>query len=417
MGDKPLEDEKDIFVYNKIYSDIEGIFKNEFKELDNIKDDCLIVIDTNVLLLPYTIGKSTLEAIKNVYEILSSEKRLIIPGQVAREFAKNRPIKLCEIIKQLLDKKSKIPKLQNGKYPLLEEFEEYKKILDLEKQIDDLLIEYKKNLDTVVDNIKTWNWNDPVSLVYNEFFTKDCLMDTEFEEKDILNDLENRYRNDIPPGYKDASKKDKRIGDLLVWKTILRIGREREKDIIFVSGDVKADWWHQSNGQNIYPRYELIYEFKRYTGGKTLHIIEFSTLLNLFNASPETVKEVKNEEDKNKKDISVFINERKVIPEIICDKIQVSEKNNKRYDKIANALWRKEVLRKMIDWFYENYEDPANCVPYDSREGGYQYFLGGPYDPYEVLCEKFYLYDETLIEKAANLIYQYGCEWVKKGQY
>jgi hypothetical protein len=47
----------------------------------------------------------------------------------------------------------------------------------------------------------------------------------------------------VPPGFKDQGKP----GDLIIWNTILHLGVEKKKSIIFVSTDEKTDWWHQSN--------------------------------------------------------------------------------------------------------------------------------------------------------------------------
>jgi len=71
----------------------------------------------------------------------------------------------------------------------------------------------------------------------------------------------------------------------------------------------------------------------------------------------------------------------------------------------------------LVEWFYEHYEDPANGVPYESAEGGYQYFQGGPYDPWEVLADEFSWIDDAVIEEAARKIYPNGHEWVEIGQY
>lgn len=48
-----------------------------------------------------------------------------------------------------------------------------------------------------------------------------------------------------------------------------------------------------------------------------------------------------------------------------------------------------DQIAVMRDWFYENYEDPANACPYEGREGGYFYIYGGPYEASEVLQEMF----------------------------
>ena len=45
-----------------------------------------------------------------------------------------------------------------------------------------------------------------------------------------------------------------------------------------------------------------------------------------------------------------------------------------------------EVMR---GWFFERFEDPAERTPYESREGGYQWVYGGPYDAREQIEENF----------------------------
>lgn len=42
----------------------------------------------------------------------------------------------------------------------------------------------------------------------------------------------------------------------------------------------------------------------------------------------------------------------------------------------------------LINWFQNNFEDPANETPYDS-EDGYIYIWGGPFEPYDVLSTNF----------------------------
>lgn len=45
--------------------------------------------------------------------------------------------------------------------------------------------------------------------------------------------------------------------------------------------------------------------------------------------------------------------------------------------------------RIMEVWFRNSYEDPAERTPYESREGGYQWIWGGPYDALEELESEF----------------------------
>src|SRR6516164_4356205 len=50
------------------------------------------------------------------------------------------------------------------------------------------------------------------------------------------------------------------------------------------------------------------------------------------------------------------------------------------------GLTNGRATTKMVDWFFANFEDPAESTPYD---GGYVYIWGGPYDAREELNEAF----------------------------
>lgn len=67
----------------------------------------------------------------------------------------------------------------------------------------------------------------------------------------------------------------------------------------------------------------------------------------------------------------------------------------------------------MVNWFHTNYEDPVNRTPYESREGGYQWIWGGPYDAREELSEMFGdIVPEQFIEEVAEELEGEGVlEW------
>ncbi|HUX52971.1 MAG TPA: PIN domain-containing protein [Williamwhitmania sp.] len=79
-----------------------------------------------------------------------------------------------------------------------------------------------------------------------------------------------RYENAIPPGYKDEDDKIgfQRYGDLILWFQIIDYAKGNNHPIIFVTNDVKEDWWHQENDDKTKdtPRHELLYEFIDKTG-------------------------------------------------------------------------------------------------------------------------------------------------------
>lgn len=56
-------------------------------------------------------------------------------------------------------------------------------------------------------------------------------------------------------------------------------------------------------------------------------------------------------------------------------------------------------------WFYSTYEDPAQSLPHNSREGGYQWIRGGPYTALEALEDQFgQEYAFEVLERVANEI-------------
>ena len=66
---------------------------------------------------------------------------------------------------------------------------------------------------------------------------------------------------------------------------------------------------------------------------------------------------------------------------------------------------RTAAEEEMTTWFHQNYEDPANSLPYNTREGGYQWVNGGPYAAVECLEGRFRRkYPFDFIEEVAGRI-------------
>ncbi|TCI84514.1 PIN domain-containing protein [Tenacibaculum sp. M341] len=299
------EKEYDIFVNQKIYPNASEIFGVSLSSLNKIKGDCKIVFDTNALLVPYLTGSDSLNELKKVFEKLKKQKRLVIPGQVAREFANNRPEKLKEVYQQLTRKQNGLQSISIGKYPLLENIKEYKEAIELEAKLNEQITQYRKKIKSLVNEVKSWNWNDPISEIYKDVFTKGTVLDLKFDENEVKEKLQYRYLHKIPPGFKDDNKPDDGVGDFLIWLTILKIAEEKQ-DVIFVSGDEKTDWYHKSEKNGLYPRFELVNEYRIASGGKSFHILKFSELLNLLGADDKVVREVAKEERHQKSKLSMF---------------------------------------------------------------------------------------------------------------
>lgn len=283
-------------IYTDIFTNPAKIFEQTYKSLEDIKETCLFMIDTNVLLLPYTIGSKELNEIERIYRLLLDNNRLFISAQVVKEFAKNRPTKLEEMFKSLSDHLSRVKDLAMPRYPMLGNLPEYEKIINLQNECNEITKNYKKEVKKVMSYIQSLNWNDPVSIIYSKLFKSNFVIENNWNFKDVKNELEERLRFNIPPAYKDKGKEDGGIGDYIIWKDILKLGIDKKQDVVFVTGDEKADWFHQSMGTKIYPRFELVHEYKESTQGNDLHLISLSELVELFGTDSATIETIRSAE-------------------------------------------------------------------------------------------------------------------------
>lgn len=63
----------------------------------------------------------------------------------------------------------------------------------------------------------------------------------------------------------DAKNKDgvRKYSDLILWKEILRFAKLKNKDVIFVTDDVKRDWWERKPDNERVFHQKLMSEFNR----------------------------------------------------------------------------------------------------------------------------------------------------------
>lgn len=81
------------------------------------------------------------------------------------------------------------------------------------------------------------------------------------------------------------------------------------------------------------------------------------------------------------------------------------------------SLSKEESLEAIKEWFFENFEDPAHRTPYESKEGGYQYIWGGPFDAGEIIREAFEgKVSEEIIAEVIDDIQADGWEWTTAGR-
>lgn len=276
-----------------------GFYREPFNKENMTTENTIIVFDTNSLL---NVFRFTPEASKEYFEIIQSiQDNIYIPYLVALEFHfhKSETLLLNEINVTKFKKNfsKNWNKLKSEAAKTLFSSLSYRNDIDnkeLNTYLSDLLNSKDLNIENkLVEKISSISENQTnifnalVEIMQSktgERYTQEMITKIEKEG-------EERYKNEIPPGFNDANKKlsrsyngikyQQKFGDLIIWKDIISKAKEdRIKNVIFVTSDGKRDSktdlnykvcvGNDGNGKEKYqiigPRIELIEEMKNETG-------------------------------------------------------------------------------------------------------------------------------------------------------
>ncbi|QXE23748.1 hypothetical protein B6N60_02439 [Richelia sinica FACHB-800] len=204
-----------------------------------------------------------------MFDILQKlQERIWIPHQVAYEIHKNRLTVISDQsvaykeIQTILDKNLAIGTLKD------ELFKNYKRhpFIDVKQIIEDI----EGIINKVKDDLQATKqahpdflendelWKQLIAIIdgkVSQAYSKDKL-------KEIYKNSEQRFKDLIPPGYKDDDRKkgDDKYGDVVLWLQLIDYAKSQKKPIIFVTDDDKEDWWLKHGGKTISPRPELVQE-------------------------------------------------------------------------------------------------------------------------------------------------------------
>ena len=284
------------FKLERAFDDLSSIFGSS-NVPDASSPSVLLAFDTNVLLLPYTIRKDNLPKLQSFYEKILKEGRLYLPARAAREFIQNRDKKLAELLKTLGDVKSRINIGEPRLSPILEGVAGSHDLFEASEALGIAKKKYVAAVSLLEATVRTWSGDDPVTRIYSQVFSIKNIVSPVETEAELSAEWDIRRSNAVPPGYKDSGKDDTGIGDFLIWKSILQLAAEFKQDLIFVTGDEKADWFVRSMGAGAYPRPELVAEYRKFSGGKNLRLASFHDVLSEMAESEEFVNEVEKAED------------------------------------------------------------------------------------------------------------------------
>lgn len=260
--------------------------ESDFKELWK---NALFIFDTNTLTDIYRLPNS---AKADFLKILSDDKikdRIWLPHQVMLEFLENRLTTIADQKTKFKEVKSIINSTQkkieicysdlNAEISKLQ-LKKRHSVIDPDKFINkdlfnetlDKLNQFIIELEKLEEKQPDVHEKDEILKVVLDLF-KDKIGDSLTQEGlDILyKEGEQRYKDEIPPGFKDKSKPGfyklegqtyiRKFGDLIVWKELIEKTRiDNLEYVIFITNDNKEDWWLIKRGKTIGPRLELLKE-------------------------------------------------------------------------------------------------------------------------------------------------------------
>lgn len=311
-----------------------GYYRPNEEELKELWEHCLFIVDANVLLNLYRYPKEACSDLLQVFQEISS--RLWIPHQAALEYQENRLTVIAEQVAKFDDVKKNLADAQNK---LDTEFSQLKKRHSSIKP-DNLLKSVESTFGTFSEELKTLKETQPDVSSDDKLRDK---IDVLFEGKvgsppasqtvldEIYKEGKLRYEQKRPPGYMDEKEKSKSdeksdylyggllfkrvYGDLVVWNQIIDKAKdEKHKHIIFITDDLKEDWWwivNSSGRKTIGPRPELIEEI--YSKADISHFYMYNSERFLDFAKTYLEIDVKQESIDQIKDISQVIGSRNVI--------------------------------------------------------------------------------------------------------
>ena len=251
-----------------------GFYMPQEEELRNAwsSDKTLFIFDTNILIKLYSYQPSTVQDFFSILEKLGN--RIWLPHQVGLEF-QNRRLEIKSLekkkfkdlnnnIEDILKIEKEIEKkFSKGRFPELDTATE-----KLFQGIEKLLEDYKKVVNKCNKCQPSIRAHDKIRERIDKYFEGKVGKAYSPEKlEEIYVEGEERYKNNIPPGFKDKDKdKDKegndyyyrgaryqrKFGDLIIWKQIIdKSLSDKIENIIFITDDEKEDWWFfvKENGE------------------------------------------------------------------------------------------------------------------------------------------------------------------------
>ncbi|MGW5924252.1 PIN-like domain-containing protein [Nocardia fluminea] len=246
------------------------------------------MLDTNAVLDLYRFTDTTREEYLAALELLG--ERLWIPNRVGEEFHDRRTTVIADrqgIRNVIADQVAK----PIGDLMAIAERHAQRHGLDgdsaaaavrdgVNAALDPVIGEIEGTVGGITIDLNAHPDSDPILSQLNELF--DRKNGAAFSDKDAAaaqKEHSIRMAGHVPPGYADASKGERAIGDFLVWKQTIIEATKRGLPVLLITNETKPDWVFR-DGPYTMPRVELVREMKQ-KAGCDFHLVDVQTYLSL----------------------------------------------------------------------------------------------------------------------------------------
>jgi PIN like domain len=267
-------------------------FRPTEKQIDAMLKEALISYDANVLLNVYRYSEETQRGLELVFE--GYEAQTILTHQAALEYSRNRALTILDQVKLCGETQSGFKKTVD-KYIAPINSQPF-----LSEQAATALEGVMKELDDKRASLEAMISEDPYADLLERLFDKKIGAapdDKGLEE--LHKQAAARYQKQTPPGYADEDKDvPQAYGDYIVWRQLMDIAKERNRDVVFVTDDSKEDWIQVIHGRKQGVRPDLREEFRKETGKdvwlfSTSSFLDAAKRVGAANVSDRAIKEVK----------------------------------------------------------------------------------------------------------------------------
>lgn len=365
------KEEADHFYLDKLIPDALAYLNAKTPKPSKLGEDGIYAFDANALITLYKVGNQATD-VEVLFRKLASQKRLYVPERALQECLKNRTGALSYAMQEFHKQVSVNHSPSVPVVPMLAEHSEYDHAKEHSASIEKGRKDFRKAIEAMKSKLCDWGWDDPVTKLFCEVFTPERIVKCTTERTAIVSDLKWRLQMKLPPGYADASKPDGGIGDVLIWHTLIELGKSKQASVVFVSNDEKSDWVVNVNDVAVTARGELIAEFFAKTG-QHFAVMNLTRFLELNQANDQTIEAVKEVEQVDKavedKGLAYLDDLTLRIVTSIVKRIFETLISHATSPDQAIAVLRKENATSVIA-SYERLVEPASSTQQDPKQRG-----------------------------------------------